>query len=87
MKAEVIKRFKCKLDHKRYRPGDIYTGDPDRLIFLQGLGHLGATIEEATKALAEENTEPVHIGGGWYGLPGGERIKGKEEALKALGGE
>ena len=26
--------------------------------------------------------EPVHMGGGWYELPNGNRIRGKEEAFK-----
>ncbi len=100
MKAKVIKRFKCKMDHQRYRPGDIYTGDPDRLEYLQDLGYLGDVIEEPpaeelpaeeapeiVDVPAEEQPEPRHVGGGWYELPDGTRVKGKEEALKALGGE
>jgi hypothetical protein len=51
-------------------------------------------IEEAKEELQQEETEidktgkePTRLGGGWYELPNGEKIKGKEEALKAMGGE
>ncbi|PDY18268.1 hypothetical protein COM83_25930, partial [Bacillus cereus] len=27
---------------------------------------------------------PVHVGGGYYELPNGEKIKGKDAALEAL---
>lgn len=28
---------------------------------------------------------PKHVGGGWYELSNGERVQGKEEALKEVG--
>jgi len=28
--------------------------------------------------------EPKHVGGGYYALPNGERVKGKEDAYKAM---
>lgn len=91
MKYKVIKAFTCKLDKKVRRIGDIYeTDDPDRAKFLRAKGHLGAMIKEAPPADLEQKDpeqEPKHVGGGWYELPSGERVKGKEEALKALGGE
>jgi hypothetical protein len=42
--------------------------------------------EPARELEPEPEPEPQlkHIGGGWYELPGGERIKGKEAALNAL---
>lgn len=87
MKYRVIKAFTCKLDKKVRRIGDIYeTDDTARAKFLQGKGHLGAMIEEAPPVEPEQK-EPKHVGGGWYELPDGSRIKGKEEALKALGGD
>lgn len=102
MKAKVIKKFRCLQHGKIYRYGDIYEDDTDRLQRLKALGYLDDPIEEeqeetepqkeAQEGLEEitgdpEPVEPAHVGGGWYELPGGERIKGKEEALKALGGE
>ena len=40
-------------------------------------------VETATKPASKI---PKHVGGGWYELPDGERVQGKENALKALGG-
>lgn len=88
MKYKVIKAFTCKLDHQKYAKGDIYeTDDPDRAAFLQKKGRLGAMIEAPRVELPANQEEPKHVGGGWYELPDGSRIKGKEEALKALGGD
>ncbi len=97
MKYKVIKAFTCKLDRKVRHAGDIYeTDDPDRAKFLQGRGHLGAAIEEAppeeptieTEETPAETPAPElrHVGGGWYELPSGERVKGKEEAIAAMNG-
>ena len=35
----------------------------------------------------DEETEqyPKHVGGGWYELSNGERVQGKEEAIKKEG--
>jgi len=86
VKYKVIKAFTCKLDKKVRRIGDIYeTDDTARAKFLQGKGHLGAMIEEAPPVEPEQK-EPKHVGGGWYELPSGERVKGKEEAIAAMGG-
>jgi hypothetical protein len=31
-----------------------------------------------------ESDQLKHVGGGWFELPNGEKVKGKEEALKEL---
>ncbi len=81
MKYPVIRKFTCKLDKKRYKPGDTYeTSDPERAAFLQQMDRIGEAPPEAAAV------EPVHIGGGWYELPGGERVKGKKAALEAIAG-
>lgn len=101
MKYKVIKAFTCKLDHREYKPGDVYeTDDPDRAAFLQGKGpakpkngaRLGAMIDDPPPVELPANQEPPaqepkHIGGGWYELPNGERVKGKDEAYTAMGGD
>ena len=44
--------------------------------------------EEAAKKPAAEKpaakAAPKHVGGGWYELPDGTRVQGKEAALKAM---
>ena len=45
--------------------------------------------EQATNDLKEpqeESIEPKHVGGGYYELPDGTRVKGKQAALEAMGG-
>ena len=37
-------------------------------------------------ATARDAPQPKHIGGGWYQLPDGERVKGKEEARRRMEG-
>ena len=41
------------------------------------------TPEEAAKKPAPK-AAPKHVGGGWYELPDGTRVQGKEAALKAM---
>lgn len=41
------------------------------------------TREKATIAPGETR-EPKHVGGGWYELPNGERVKGKDEADRRM---
>jgi hypothetical protein len=94
VKYHVIKAFKCKLDHRKYNTGDIYeTSDPERVAFLQSKGRLGAMIEEPAEPPSNQESpaqepakETKHVGGGWYELPDGRRVKGKEEALAAMNG-
>lgn len=40
-------------------------------------------VEETTKE-SEEEPELKHLGGGYYELPNGEKVQGKEKALEAL---
>ena len=57
-------------------PGSGEVGEPEA-----GAGE--AAPQAGTR---EETPEPRHVGGGWYELPGGQRVKGKDAALAALGG-
>lgn len=62
--ATVIKRFKCKLTKKRYAPGMLYEGTPERIAFLQKAGYL----EDAP--LPVIMPAPKNLGGGWYEYEG-----------------
>lgn len=42
-------------------------------------------VETATRQ-PTENAAPRHTGGGWYELPNGEKVQGKEAALKRMQG-
>ncbi|MDM5195466.1 hypothetical protein QUF93_23505 [Bacillus hominis] len=77
MKNLVIKPFIDKDTQIGYSEGDVYESeDPERIAFLQEEGFL--------KVKQEDSEEPQHVGGGYYPLPNGEKIKGKEAALEAL---
>lgn len=64
---------------KLYKKGDIYSfKDEDRIAFLVEQGYLEKVEED------EVVGDLKHVGGGYYELPNGERVKGKDEAVKAL---
>ena len=44
-----------------------------------------ASVKPVEKATMPDS-EPKHVGGGYYELPNGERVKGKEAADEALKG-
>lgn len=39
--------------------------------------------EDKTTLPTEEKSYPLHLGGGWYELSNGERVRGKEDAERA----
>ena len=53
------------------------------------LKHLGDHVEMISKAKtavvtkAEKREYPIHTHAGWYELSNGEKVRGKEEAIKA----
>jgi len=77
---EVIKAFRDKTDNlKLINVGDSYShSDESRVAYLVKKGFL----TEKSKQPPKEKVK--HIGAGWYELPNGEKIRGKEEALEAL---
>lgn len=84
MANKVIKSFKDKTDNKKlYQKGDPYShSDDDRVAFLVEKGFL----EEKSKQPPQDDEKSgiKHTGGGWYELPNGEKVQGKEEAEEAL---
>lgn len=82
MANKVLKSFRDKTDKsKLYKKGDTYTHeDANRVAFLVEKGYL-----EKSKQPPEENEDELkHVGGGYYELPNGEKVQGKEKALEAL---
>jgi len=79
MDYTVKSSFRDKFTKKVYERGDTYENEnADRIAFLIEKGFL----EEKSKQPLEDSIK--HTGGGWYELPNGEKIKGKEEALAEL---
>jgi hypothetical protein len=88
---EVIKPFRDKHTGDLFGKGDAYlTEDEQRAKYLQEWGYLGEEVEQvqpkedAEEIEIEDENGIKHVGGGYYELPNGEKIKGKQEALAAL---
>ncbi|PDZ92574.1 hypothetical protein [Bacillus thuringiensis] len=79
---KVITAFRDKFSYVHYSVGESYkTDDQERIEFLQKEGFLETEPISDYKPVVPEI---VHVGGGYYELPNGEKVKGKEAALKAL---
>lgn len=80
----VLKPFKDKQDNgRRYQLNDWYPrfgleANTKRVDELVGLGYIHKEDEEVEQF-------PKHVGGGWYELSNGERVQGKDEAIKEEG--
>ncbi|MED0704946.1 hypothetical protein [Aneurinibacillus aneurinilyticus] len=73
----VIQTFRDKFTQNIHSAETFYeTGDEKRASFLIESGYLKAN---------DEHDEPLkNLGGGYYELPNGEKVRGKEKALRAL---
>ena len=69
---------------KIIRRGDIWRNVPDTEADQWiGAGH-AVVIERAANPLVAKTASIIHAGAGWYILPTGERIRGKEAAEAAM---
>lgn len=88
---KVLKRFRDKQTNKLLEPGETWRCDDTsrvKLAVKKGLIEPPKEeVETAAHKVVKENAKVNHVGGGWYELPNGERIQGKEEAEKALRGD
>ncbi len=81
MKAKVIKDFHDNETNKFHKKGHSYShSDEGRIDFLISKGFLTEKSKQPPKQ--DENEFPNHVGGGYYELSNGEKIKGKKEAQK-----
>lgn len=95
MAYKVLRPFRDSQDDLyAYRQGDIYPRQgyepsKQRIAELSSVkNRLGkvliAEMKEEQAPSANESMEyPKHTGGGWYELSNGEKVQGKEEAIKA----
>ncbi|MFS1519686.1 hypothetical protein V1503_24990 [Bacillus sp. SCS-151] len=78
---EVKNTFRDKYTKELFKPGDEYpTEDTERVQYLKNKGFIGEEIH--SEDLDDERIK--HVGGGYYELPNGEKVKGKDNALAAL---
>lgn len=77
----VITAFRDKDTLKHYSVGDSYkSDDAERISFLQEEGYLG----DEAHADYDGDGQLKHVGGGYYELPNGEKVRGKNKALEKL---
>lgn len=99
MKYVVLKDFLDRFDNRRHcKPGEIhFPPNEERAKQLVELGFIAPVegepkVEEVAQEVVEQNggadedqdTGIKHVGGGYWQLPNGEKIRGKENALKVL---
>lgn len=88
---EVIATFKDKKTGEYKNPGDIVIAEGDRINRLKRAGVIGKPIrkEKTETATQKSNAEQrlKELGGGWYELPDGKKVRGKDEALAELRGD
>lgn len=86
MKAKVIRDFHDNETDDLYKKNQFYShSDEGRVDFLIEKGFLTEKSKQPPKEVEEDY--PKHIGGGYYELPNGDKVKGKKEAKKAMGDE
>lgn len=85
----VVNRYRDRATGNRVEPGTLVTlsGEAGQRMVARGLVapvDRQKQVETATRA-ASETAAPKHIGGGWYEV-NGEKVQGKEAALKRMQG-
>ena len=84
--APVIRRFRCKIYKRRFSPGETYRHESaERMDYLASFDP--PYIAWPPKPEPEVAGEPRHVGGGWYELPDGRRVRGRDAAVAALRGD
>ncbi|WP_017726763.1 hypothetical protein [Halalkalibacterium ligniniphilum] len=96
-KLKVVAPFRDKLDsEKEYSVGDFYEHEnADRVAFLVERGFLeekskqpphgeGKSEGEKDQKTDDPPDELKELGSGWYELPNGEKVQGKDKAMEAL---
>ena len=86
---KVVKSFTGKKEKQDYIRGHKFKGNEKRVKELTDAGYLEKVdipkVEGAVKNVNAETADQLkHVGGGYYELPNGEKVQGKENAEKAL---
>jgi len=83
MRFKVKKAFFDKEDGmKSYSENGIYVNDDEKRI--SELVRRGFIDDKNLDDSNETKADVKHVGGGYYELPNGEKVKGKDKALAAL---
>ena len=76
----VIADFNDRVEGVRRESGEVINVDIDRAKRLAESG-----VIEFVENTAPDETGLTSLGGGYYKLPNGEKVRGREKALEALG--
>jgi hypothetical protein len=78
MAYTTLKKFNDRESGKKFLPGQpFHSITQERIELLLDQGFIGVVEEDDDGPLK-------HVGAGWYELPNGERVRGKEKAEEAL---
>lgn len=77
MKAKVLKTFIDGVSKKIRIEGEVFDLSVERFASISSIN------DKLIKEIDNVIEYPNHIGGGYYELSNGEKVKGKDEALKA----
>ncbi|WAH38614.1 hypothetical protein [Alicyclobacillus dauci] len=75
-KYVVISEFEDAVEGVRRKVGDVIDVDDNRAKVLSDIGVI--VVGEP------DDSGLIHLGGGFYQLPNGEKVRGKQKALEAL---
>lgn len=77
MKAKVLKTFVDGVSKKIRIEGEVFDLSVERFASISSIN------DKLIKEIDNVIEYPNHIGGGYYELSNGEKVKGKDEALNA----
>ena len=81
----VVNAFVDSETRQRRTPGEIINVSQDRGARMVSRGLVAPLARQSTPETAAERTDtPRHVGGGYYELPNGERVHGRETAMKRM---
>ena len=79
MAYNVVKKFRDKETGDILFPGSVYDhADGKRISHLQELGFIDGKEDKKSSTV----NYPKHTGGGYYELSNGEKVQGKDSAMK-----
>jgi hypothetical protein len=82
---KVVAEFIDKKSGKRLKPGDTVDASGDRVERLKKAGVIEREISmPVNKTNIDPSFVPQHLGGDLYLLPNGDKVQGKDEAIKAI---
>lgn len=80
---QVTADFTDKVTGEDVLKGDVVEADAERAAALRAAGVIGKEVDPDSQT-SELDERLHHVGGGYYELPNGEKVRGREAAAAAL---